>query len=159
METNKQQQQNFYPVLQGGLQYHPMQTFNQQQIPQAFTGAPTPTFYTYVQQPPPVIPQEVIVDTLEDVAPTQYRTVPDSWCYLGGSLLACLFCCWPLGIIAVLLSFRTMYQVKHGDVTGAWRSAKRTRVLIALTIICGLAVFAGVILLVLGQPMAHDDAD
>eukprot|EP01087_Luapelamoeba_hula_P013594 TRINITY_DN387_c2_g1_i1.p1 TRINITY_DN387_c2_g1~~TRINITY_DN387_c2_g1_i1.p1 ORF type:complete len:146 (+),score=7.28 TRINITY_DN387_c2_g1_i1:207-644(+) len=69
----------------------------------------------------------------------QYGAMPDGTCYLICSFLACFFCCWPLGIVAIIFAARTHDLAHHGDADGAWRAARATRVWIIVTIVAGCA--------------------
>ncbi|MEO5361699.1 MAG: CD225/dispanin family protein [Nitrospirota bacterium] len=74
--------------------------------------------------------------------------VPD---YLVWSILTTLFCCLPVGIVAIVFSAQVNTKVKVGDIAGARDSAKKAKMWCWISV-ASWAVFAliGVIAVLVG---------
>ncbi|KAL6072741.1 hypothetical protein QOT17_005287 [Balamuthia mandrillaris] len=66
------------------------------------------------------------------------------------AVLACLFCCFPIGLFAIVTARRAEEAVYHGDSYEAWRKAKLTKRLIVMSIVFGILLWVcGVVLVIL----------
>ena len=73
--------------------------------------------------------------------------------YLILSILVTIFCCLPLGIVAIIFAAQVNGKVAAGDITGAQSSSRTARALVIVSVIVG-AVVIGIALLagLLGDP-------
>lgn len=60
--------------------------------------------------------------------------------YLIPSILAVIFCAWPLAIIAVFFAIRTNAARKRGDLADATRNSERARLFLLLSAVVGLLI-------------------
>ncbi|XP_046856815.1 cell death-inducing p53-target protein 1 homolog isoform X8 [Xenia sp. Carnegie-2017] len=58
--------------------------------------------------------------------------------HMGLSIFACLCCCWPIGIFAIIKSSESKNHYHAGNYDEAKRSAKTARNLAIIAIICGI---------------------
>lgn len=70
-------------------------------------------------------------------------TVPN---YLVPAIIS-IFCCWPLGIVAVIFAAQVNGKVAAGDISGAEDASKKAKLFSYISIGIGLAV--GVVYLLL----------
>ena len=63
--------------------------------------------------------------------------------YLVPSILVTLFCCWPLGIPAIIYAARVDPKIAGGDIDGARESSRKAMIWIFVAICAGLLCFAG----------------
>ncbi len=70
-------------------------------------------------------------------------TVPN---YLVPAILS-IFCCWPLGIVAIIFAAQVNGKVAAGDLAGAADASKKAKLFSFIAI--GIGVFFGLIYLVL----------
>lgn len=63
-------------------------------------------------------------------------TVPNN---LVGAILS-LFCCLPLGIPAIIFACQVNTKLKNGDVEGARKAAKTSKILMIIGIVLGLII-------------------
>ncbi|XP_046856836.1 cysteine-rich and transmembrane domain-containing protein 1-like isoform X3 [Xenia sp. Carnegie-2017] len=77
---------------------------------------------------------------------TVVKTLPILNDYMGLSVFACLFCCWPVGIFAIIKSRESRNHYNAGNYDEAMRSAKTARNLAVIAIICGIILFCGLII-------------
>ena len=87
--------------------------------------------------------------------PTAYREdipkhIPN---YLVQAILVTIFCCLPLGIVAIIFAAQVNGKVAAGDIAGAQSSSRTARTLVIVPVIVG-AVVIGIALLagLLGDP-------
>ena len=76
------------------------------------------------------------------------RTPPDN--YLVFAILATIFCCWPLGIPAIVFATQVNTKFTQGDIAGAEDASKKAKMwsLIALGAgIAAIVLYAGFMLL------------
>ena len=73
--------------------------------------------------------------------------------YLIPSILVTIFCCLPLGIVAIIFAAQVNGKVAAGDIAGAQSSSRTARTLVIVPVIVG-AVVIGIVLLagLLGDP-------
>ena len=73
--------------------------------------------------------------------------------YLIPSILVTIFCCLPLGIVAIIFAAQVNGKVAAGDITGAQSSSRTARTLVIVPVVAG-AVVIGIALLagLLGDP-------
>ncbi|XP_045206375.1 uncharacterized protein LOC123558568 [Mercenaria mercenaria] len=71
--------------------------------------------------------------------------------YTIPSILACLFCCWPLGLAAVIHANKANERAAVGDYERAERSAIQARNLLITSIIVGIVVTAFYIIIYVAQ--------
>ena len=83
--------------------------------------------------PPP--PPELPVEQPAQQATGQVRD------YLLLSILALIFCAWPLAIPALIFAIRANSQKKQGDIAQATESANRARLFILLSVVLGIVVW------------------
>ena len=70
-------------------------------------------------------------------------TVPN---YLVPAIIS-IFCCWPLGIVAIIFAAQVNGKVASGDLTGAAEASKKAKMFSFIAI--GIGVVIGVIYLIL----------
>ena len=70
-------------------------------------------------------------------------TVPN---YLVPAILS-IFCCWPLGIVAIIFAAQVNGKVAAGDLAGAADASKKAKLFSFIAI--GIGVFVGLIYLLL----------
>ena len=73
--------------------------------------------------------------------------------YLIPSILVTIFCCLPLGIVAIIFAAKVNGKVAAGDIVGAQSSSRTARTLVIVpvvvgAVVIGIAVLAGL----LGDP-------
>ena len=61
--------------------------------------------------------------------------------YVLLSILALIFCAWPLAIPALIFAIRANSQKKQGDIAQATESANRARLFIILSVVLGIVVW------------------
>ena len=73
--------------------------------------------------------------------------------YLVQAILVTIFCCLPLGIVAIIFAAQVNGKVAAGDIAGAQSSSRTARTLVIVPVIVG-AVVIGIALLagLLGEP-------
>ena len=73
--------------------------------------------------------------------------------YLVQAILVTIFCCLPLGIVAIIFAAQVNGKVAAGDIAGAQSSSRTARTLVIVPVIVG-AVVIGIALLagLLGDP-------
>ena len=73
--------------------------------------------------------------------------------YLVQAILVTIFCCLPLGIVAIIFAAQVNGKVATGDIAGAQSSSRTARTLVIVPVIVG-AVVIGIALLagLLGDP-------
>ena len=73
--------------------------------------------------------------------------------YLIPSILVTIFCCLPLGIVAIIFAAQVNGKVAAGDITGAQSSSRTARTLVIVSVVVGVVVI-GIALLagLLGDP-------
>ena len=73
--------------------------------------------------------------------------------YLVQAILVTIFCCLPLGIVAIIFAAQVNGKVAAGDIVGAQSSSRTARTLVIVPVIVG-AVVIGIALLagLLGDP-------
>lgn len=77
-----------------------------------------------------------------DVAPTH---VPN---YLVQAILVTLFCCVPLGIVAIVYAAQVNGKVASGDMEGAWRTSRSARNWAWISFGVGLVIMAFWVILI-----------
>lgn len=70
-------------------------------------------------------------------------TVPN---YLVPAIIS-IFCCWPLGIVAIIFAAQVNGKVASGDLAGAADASKKAKLFSFIAI--GIGVFVGIIYLLL----------
>ena len=83
------------------------------------------------------------VDAVLTVTPTLQNPPQD---HLILNVLATLFCCWPIGICAILQSTATMKAVKRADAETAKASSARAKRLGYITIGAGVLFYTTVLM-------------
>ncbi len=74
--------------------------------------------------------------------------------HLTGAILVTIFCCWPLGIPAILSASKVNTLLSAGNVTGAEEASAQAKKWIKLAaILGGIAILASVLLNVLAVVM------
>ena len=73
--------------------------------------------------------------------------------YLVQAILVTIFCCLPLGIVAIIFAAQVNGKVAAGDIAGAQSSSRTARILVIVCVVPGVVVI-GIALLVglLGAP-------
>ena len=73
--------------------------------------------------------------------------------YLVQAILVTIFCCLPLGIVAIIFAAQVNGKVAAGDITGAQSASRTARTLVIVPVVVG-AVVIGIALLagLLGAP-------
>ena len=73
--------------------------------------------------------------------------------YLVQAILVTIFCCLPLGIVAIIFAAQVNGKVAAGDIAGAQSSSRTARTLVIVPVVVG-AVVIGIALLagLLGDP-------
>ena len=73
--------------------------------------------------------------------------------YLVQAILVTIFCCLPLGIVAIIFAAQVNGKVAAGDIAGAQSSSRTARTLVIVPVVVG-AVVIGIALLagLLGEP-------
>ena len=73
--------------------------------------------------------------------------------YLVQAILVTIFCCLPLGIVAIIFAAQVNGKVAAGDIAGAQSSSRTARTLVIVPVVVG-AVVIGIALLagLLGAP-------
>ena len=73
--------------------------------------------------------------------------------YLVQVILVTIFCCLPLGIVAIIFAAQVNGKVAAGDIAGAQSSSRTARTLVIVPVVVG-AVVIGIALLagLLGEP-------
>ena len=73
--------------------------------------------------------------------------------YLVQAILVTIFCCLPLGIVAIIFAAQVNGKVTAGDIAGAQSSSRTARTLVIVPVVVG-AVVIGIALLagLLGAP-------
>ena len=73
--------------------------------------------------------------------------------YLIPSILVTIFCCLPLGIVAIIFAAQVNGKVAAGDIAGAQSSSRTARTLVIVSVVVGVVVI-GIALLagLLGEP-------
>ncbi|XP_046856835.1 cysteine-rich and transmembrane domain-containing protein 1-like isoform X2 [Xenia sp. Carnegie-2017] len=78
---------------------------------------------------------------------TVVKTLPILNDYMGLSVFACLFCCWPVGIFAIIKSRESRNHYNAGYYDEAMRSSITARNLAVIAIICGIILVPFMIVL------------
>ncbi|XP_064406231.1 proline-rich transmembrane protein 1-like [Halichondria panicea] len=107
-------------------------------------GGPPPV-YTVTQQPVVYAQQPVVYVTQAQQAVASPGGVPPKD-YLMMSIVTLLFCCWPIGIIALLKSIEVRDAVARGDYAAAQTASKSAYKLNRLAIIVGIVLIVFVVL-------------
>ncbi|CAC5385729.1 unnamed protein product [Mytilus coruscus] len=149
----------YYPSNQPLLEQQGQQYVNQfvQQNPHGFVQAQPSkegfrdisSSYGYTQQsqmPPPIMNTTTtnVVVCQAQAGPTLIIN-PAPYSYMTPAILTCLFCCWCTGIAAIIAASMSQRQSSEMKYDEARRSANIARILILVTICCGIA---GVIIFV-----------
>ncbi len=73
--------------------------------------------------------------------------------YLIPSILVTIFCCLPLGIVAIVFAAQVNGKVAAGDIAGAQSASRTARTLVIVSVVIGLVVIGIAILAgLLGEP-------
>ncbi|XP_070539134.1 proline-rich transmembrane protein 1-like [Ptychodera flava] len=67
--------------------------------------------------------------------------------YLVHSILACIFCCWPLGLVAIIKALDVRDAVLVGDRVRAEHSSRSAKNFSIAAVICGIVLIAVVVVL------------
>jgi uncharacterized membrane protein YvbJ len=79
--------------------------------------------------------------------------VPD---YLIWSILATLFCCLPIGIVAIVFSSQVNAKLRAGDIAGARDSSKKAKMWCLITAASfGVIMVLGIIAAIFGASFMH----
>ena len=78
-------------------------------------------------------------------ATTPERNIPN---YLAQAILVTIFCCFPAGIVAIVLAAQVNGKVARGDIQGALQSSHNAKTWCWISF--GLAIAFGIIFLILG---------
>ena len=108
--------------------------------------APLPAA-TLPSAPPPHDPYRVAPAAVAPQAPVfrpQVEFVPN---HLVWAILSTLFCCWPLGVVAIVYATRVDARRAGGDVAGAWDASRKARLWAMWSALSVLILFAGIMLL------------
>lgn len=70
---------------------------------------------------------------------------PKNW--LVESILVTIFCCWPLGIPAIIFAARVNSKFNQGDYLGAQEAADKAKKFTLIALALGLIVIVGYIIL------------
>ncbi|KAJ8023552.1 Proline rich transmembrane protein 1B [Holothuria leucospilota] len=65
--------------------------------------------------------------------------------YLIPAILVTIFCCLPLGIVAIVKSTEVRRRIDSGDIDGAVESSKAARMWTISALICGIVILVLVI--------------
>ncbi|XP_046856822.1 cysteine-rich and transmembrane domain-containing protein 1-like isoform X13 [Xenia sp. Carnegie-2017] len=63
------------------------------------------------------------------------------------SILACVFCCWPIGLCAIIKSSEARNLYIAGDYANAMVSARTARNLALIALVCGICIYPLIIIL------------
>jgi hypothetical protein len=69
--------------------------------------------------------------------------------HLVWAILSTIFCCWPLGIVAIVYAAQVDGKASGGDLAGALEYSRKARTWCWVTFVAGLVVAAGWITLLL----------
>lgn len=72
--------------------------------------------------------------------------------YLMSSVLACLFCFWPTGLLAIYFAWESRQLADAGDIANAQIMSTRARNLMLLSVLIGVVWISLVIVLTLNSP-------
>lgn len=73
--------------------------------------------------------------------------------YLIPSILVTIFCCLPLGIVAIVFAAQVNGKLAAGDIAGAQSASRAARTLVIVSVVIGLVVIGIAILAgLLGEP-------
>ena len=76
--------------------------------------------------------------------------------YLIPSILVTIFCCLPLGIVAIIFAAQVNGKVAAGDIAGAQSSSRTARTLVIISVVAGVVVI-GIVLLGFGEASTRVD--
>ncbi|XP_070551568.1 proline rich transmembrane protein 1B-like isoform X2 [Ptychodera flava] len=68
----------------------------------------------------------------------QIGNLPNTW--MIPAVLACLFCCWPLGLAAIFRASEGQHAIKTGNLQQAEASSASARNLTIASVICGIVI-------------------
>ena len=57
------------------------------------------------------------------------------------SWISCLFCCWPIGVAAIVTSYKSDQALSRGMIYDGIRLSEKARRLSYLAIVCGVTIF------------------
>lgn len=108
----------------------------------AMQNEPPPAYAAFKQNvaPSPMFPQVTRTQPMPShmmFASPEAAQVND---YMVWSFFNCLCCCWPLGIVALVLSCVISEKKKTGDAMSARRLSKSTVILNAITTVLGIGL-------------------
>ncbi|CAM9178980.1 unnamed protein product [Ascophyllum nodosum] len=64
---------------------------------------------------------------------------PRTYCFLAW--FSCLFCCWPIGLLAVIMSISVSNKMRDNDFQGAYRASRSARKIAVIAIIAGIIMY------------------
>ena len=85
----------------------------------------------------PMATTQVVTVTQQAQLPPGGQPPPD---YLAASILSCIFCCWIIGIFAIVYSVATRNANDMGDYVTAAQKSQTTRSLVIATVVVGLII-------------------
>lgn len=88
-----------------------------------------------------------VVLTQPGPAPFVVSPVPPQQEWMVPAVLACFFCFWPTGIIAILAAFRARTAAANGDVVEAQAQSIRARKLVIVSIVLGIIIYVFIIVI------------
>ena len=77
--------------------------------------------------------------------------------YLVQAILVTIFCCLPLGIVAIIFAAQVNGKVAAGDITGAQSASRTARALVIISVVAGVVVIGIVLLLGFGEASTRVD--
>ncbi|XP_063399539.1 uncharacterized protein LOC134684193 [Mytilus trossulus] len=112
--------------------------------PPPYPQPPPPSGQGY-PPPPPVYnqPKPVGIVVLPDNARQMQRTPPPDWTL--PAVVACIFCAWPCGLVAILASRSAKQAHEEGDYVSARAKADNAKKLIIVSVMLGIFCYTYII--------------
>ena len=82
--------------------------------------------------------EEVVVEEAPQSGGSAPATPPQN--YLVMAILVTIFCCWPLGIPAIVFAAQVNSKFAQGDYAGAEESSKKAKMWSIISLIAGLVI-------------------
>eukprot|EP01130_Rhizamoeba_saxonica_P002113 TRINITY_DN11921_c0_g1_i1.p1 TRINITY_DN11921_c0_g1~~TRINITY_DN11921_c0_g1_i1.p1 ORF type:complete len:133 (-),score=6.62 TRINITY_DN11921_c0_g1_i1:87-485(-) len=102
---------------------------------------PTTVVYSNVPQPAYQVSTAPVTNTVVYTNGTYVPDVGNAWTW---SIITCLFCFWPLGLVAMLYASKANDAVRRGDYDCAEMNIRTSKKLSKISLITGIFIIVGI---------------
>lgn len=119
-------------------------TYNAYNSPQPYGYTPQQPYSTGQQQ---AVSNNVVVAQIANLNVPTFQPIPPKD-YTVHAWLVCIFCFWPIGIVAILKAFESNDLLLRGDIAGAQRASNYARLMVIISLSIGATLLATLIVVI-----------